>query len=170
MLITILYANNILADCHSCDAFIISSENESAEINIQDVLYKQGLLWKITTPEGKINYLFGTMHSQDYAVTKYPPQVRLALVKSKTLLMESIPNETSNKIFLEHMYFTDGAQLNALLEEEFYKRLTVIAADYGIPVEKINHLKPWAAFSIIGRPKPVRAPTLESNLYHFAQR
>ncbi len=131
--------------------------------------FKKGLLWKVESPEGKINYLFGTMHSQDYAVSGIPPQVRLALVKSKTLLMETIPNEEANQAFLNMMYFKDKQRLDTLLEPELLEALTIIIQNYGIAKEHTNFVKPWAAFSLIGRPKPIRAPTLESNLFQVAQ-
>ncbi len=131
--------------------------------------FTKGLLWKIQSPEGKLNYLFGTMHSQDYAVSIFPPEVRLALVKSKTLILETIPNEEANQAFIDMMYFKDGQQLDNMLETVFFDELQNVIEDYGVEPEKLKHLKPWAAFSLTGRPKPVRAPTLESNLLRFAQ-
>lgn len=130
--------------------------------------FDKGLLWKIEKDD-KVNYLFGTMHSQDYAVSKFPPKVRLALVKSKTLILETIPNEAANQTFIDMMYFKDGQQLDSLLETTLYEELSKRIQGYGVPSEKIKYLKAWAAFSLIGRPKPVRAPTLETNLLRFAQ-
>ncbi len=135
----------------------------------QASLFKKGLLWKIESPDGKINYLFGTMHSQDYAVSKFPPEVRLALAKSKTLILETIPNEEASQTFKDMMYFKDDQRLDNMLEAEFFKELKNWITDYGVEQEQLKYLKPWAAFSLVGRPKPVRAPTLESNLLHFAQ-
>lgn len=135
----------------------------------QTTLFKKGLLWKIESPEGKLNYLLGTMHSQDYAVSKFPSEVRLALVKSKTLILETIPNEEANRAFIDMMYFKDGQRLDNILGAAFIDELKDWIKDYGVRPEQLKHLKPWAAFSLIGRPKPVRAPTLESNLLRFAQ-
>jgi uncharacterized protein len=153
-----------------CSEFTLDSENtESITTENNDIPFKKGMLWKIKTPDGKTNYLFGTMHSQDYAVSKYPSQVRLALVKSKTLLMETLPNEEANQAFINHMYFKDGQRLDKLLEKPLYEELEIRIEDYGVEHEQVKYLKPWAAFSLIGRPKPVRAPTLESNLLKTAQ-
>lgn len=135
----------------------------------RDIPFKKGVLWQIETPDGKTNYLFGTMHSQDYAVSKYPPQVRLALVRSKVLLMETIPNEEANQSFINNMYFNEGEKLYELLESPFYEELIVRIKDYGVEQEQVENLKPWAAFSLIGRPRPVRAPTLEYNIMKTAQ-
>lgn len=153
-----------------CKDFRSFSENTDENVATnQDTPFKKGLLWKIESPQGKLNYLFGTMHSQDYAVSRFPPEVRLALIKSKTLILETIPNEEANQAFIKVMYFQNGQQLDNLLEAEFFDELKRRIKDYGVEPEQLKHLKPWAAFSLTGRPKPVRAPTLESNLLRFAQ-
>ena len=153
----------------ACEPFVSQIEPEENSTPSSDIKYKKGVLWQIETPDGKTNYLFGTMHSQDYAVSKYPPPVRLALVKSKILLMETVPNEKANQSFINNMYFKNGGKLNELLEAPFYEELKMRVEGYGVEQEQVINLKPWAAFSLIGRPKPVRAPTLEYNIMKTAQ-
>lgn len=153
--------------CEPFRAVIDKTGNDTPELNT--TRFKKGLLWKIENPEGLTNYLFGTMHSQDYAISRIPPPVRLALAKSKTLLIETIPNEEANQAFLNNMYFKDKQRLDTLLEPELLDAFTTIIQDYGVAKEHANFVKPWAGFSLIGRPKPVRAPTLESNLLQVAQ-
>jgi uncharacterized protein YbaP (TraB family) len=156
----------------TCKEFTSVSENIKPNENdsqIKNSRFKTGLLWKIETKQGKTNYLFGTIHSQDYAVSSIPPQARLALAKSKVLLMETIPNEAANQAFLNNMYFKDQRRLDTLLEPELFKALTAKLKHYGVEKNRIKLVKPWAAFSLIGRPKPVRAPTIESNLFQTAQ-
>lgn len=161
-------SNDDLAE--TCKEFrVVLEKTDTNDAQTQKTRFKKGLLWKAESPEGKINYLFGTMHSQDYAVSGIPPKVRLALVKSKTLLMETLPNEEANQAFLNMMYFKDKQRLDTLLEPELLEALTIKIQDYGVAKEHANFVKPWAAFSLIGRPKPVRAPTLESNLFQVAQ-
>ncbi|MBL1142375.1 MAG: TraB/GumN family protein [Proteobacteria bacterium] len=150
-----------------CNAFI-NDTSEQDLTDIPDTPFNKGLLWKIEK-DGKENYIFGTMHSQDYAVSPIPPKVRLALAKSNTLLIETIPNEEANQTFLNMMYFKDKQRLDHLLEPALLDTLIIIIQDYGVAAEHANFVKPWAAFSLIGRPKPVRAPTLESNLLKAAQ-
>jgi uncharacterized protein len=162
-------ADNDLSD--TCKEFTSVLENlDTNQSPVEKTPFATGLLWKVVTPEGKINYLFGTMHSQDYAVSEIPTKVRLALVKSKMLLMETIPNEAANQTFLNMMYFKNKQRLDLLLEPELFKELKNRIQDYGVAIEHVNFVKPWAAFSLIGRPKPVRAPTLENNLLQTAQR
>jgi len=45
--------------------------------------------YKITTPNGQINYLFGTLHSNDINVNKLPKEVAEAFKEATTLLVET---------------------------------------------------------------------------------
>lgn len=136
--------------------------------------FSTGLLWKIGTDTGKSNYLFGTIHSQDRAVIQFPPDVRLALAQSHFLIIESIINDESNKIFLDSIFFPekeeqDKQKLSDLIEAPIYQYLEETLPDYGVPLEKLPKLKPWAAFTLMGRPKPVNAATLDMVLIQTAR-
>ena len=131
--------------------------------------YGEGLLWEIQDKNGTKSYIFGTMHSQDRLITSLPPPARLALVKSRKLVMEVIPDQQANDIFNASMYFPDDRNLENMLDTDIYTRLQTQLNDYGIPPENIPHLKPWAAFTLIGRPKPVRAMTQEMVLMQTAE-
>ncbi len=140
--------------------------NDSKKDNVR---FKKGLLWRVESPNGRTNYLFGTIHSQDPKVSEIHPKIRSALVKSKILLMETIPNEEADQSFLNAMYFKNKQRLKTLLEPVLLEELRIIIQDYGVKVEHTNFVKPWAAFSIIGRPIPTDAPNLETNLLKIAQ-
>lgn len=161
------FPNENQHELSACKEFVSKTTTNEQTNNKSNILFKKGLLWKIEK-NGKTNYIFGTIHSQDYAVTRFPPQVRLALVKSKTLLMETIPDEASNQVFFDHMYFDNDQVLDDFLEPELLEELKFQIQNYGFQAEQVSHMKPWAAFSIIGRPKPVRAPTQEMVLMQIA--
>ena len=165
------YANNDIESL--CKKFPISTKVREIHSNHDDnIIFKSGVLWKIITPNKKTNYLFGTIHSQDYSVSKFSPEVRLTLVKSKKLILEIIPNNDANVIYKNKMYYKNGEQLNNLIEKPLFQKLTEQIKYYDLSEGELNNLKymkPWAAFNLIGRPKPVRAPTLESNLLKLAQ-
>jgi len=131
--------------------------------------FSSGLLWKIETPTGQSNYLFGTIHSQDRAVSQFPPYVRLALAKSQPFIIESVLTEESNKVFFDSIFFKDGQLLSDMISPSIYHYLQEVLPDYGVPVEKIPNIKPWAAFTLIGRPKPVYAETLDMVLIQTAR-
>jgi len=137
--------------------------------------FSTGLLWKIEIDKnkesGEPNYLFGTIHSQDPAITQFPPHVRLALAQSHSLIIESILNEESNKIFLDSIFFPEKEKqkLSELIEAPIYHYLEKTLPDYGVPLEKLPKLKPWAAFTLMGKPKPVNAATLDMVLIQTAR-
>jgi uncharacterized protein YbaP (TraB family) len=135
----------------------------------QDIPFKTGMLWQIKSPQGKINYLFGTMHSQDYAVSTVPKEVSAVLQQSDVFIMETVPGQAANQTFLDMMVFKEGQQLDNFLADVVYEELVRQIQDYGVPREQVIVIKPWAAFSLIGRPKPIRAPTLEDNLLQIAR-
>ena len=113
LLCTLIFSTSSYADNQSetqiaqtCKEFRdVLEKPDGTDSSQKDAIFKKGVLWKVESDEGNVNYLFGTMHSQDYAVSEIPPPVRLALVKSKTLFMETIPNEEANQTFLNMMYF-----------------------------------------------------------------
>jgi len=132
------------------------------------IAHGTGLLWKITAGDGRESYVFGTMHSQDRRVTGLPPQVRLALAQSRQLVMEIIPDNNANQTFSKAIYFTDGTRLDDLLHKDIYAALAQKLPPYGITEEYAHQLKPWAAFTLIGRPRPVQAQTQDEVLMELA--
>ena len=71
-----------------CKEFIKNSEISENNANQKEkLLFEKGVLWKVITPKNKVNYLYGTMHSQDYLVSKYPHEVKHVLVSSKKLIL-----------------------------------------------------------------------------------
>ena len=56
-----------------------------------------------------------------------------------------------------------------MISPSIYHYLQEVLPDYGVPVENIPSLKPWAAFTLIGRPKPVNAETLDMVLIETAR-
>ena len=147
------------------EEIIVADENRNEG---QSDEFSSGLLWKIETQTGQSNYLFGTMHSQDRAISQFPPNVRLALAQSQPFIIESVLTEESNKVFFDSIISPDE-KLSDLLEAPIYHYLEETLPDYGVPLEKIPSLKPWAAFTLIGRPKPVNAATLDMVLIQTAR-
>ncbi len=134
----------------------------------ESIPYGDGLLWEIRNPQEGVSFLFGAMHSQDGKVTSIPPPVRLALLQSRVLVMEVVPDQQAQQQFIESIYFTDDSNLETMLDKEIYNELVVKIAAYGITEEKVWRLKPWAVFTLIGRPRPVNATTQEQVLMQLA--
>ncbi len=155
-----------------CTPYRTIPENVGTPAKTRDSIpYGEGLLWKIEDKDGHIVYLFGTMHSQDRLITNsLPPPVNLALHKSRIVVLEVLPDEAANQAFIEAMYLPGEQEIQSLLGETLYSELRRIMLDYGHMPEAIARVKPWAAFSLIGHPRPVRGPTLDEVLYQSAAR
>ena len=144
-------------------------QKDDQEFISTPIAHPQGLLWEITSESGVKNHLFGTIHSQDRRVTGIPAKVRLALSNSEDLHLEAIPSQESGKIFFDAIYRKDESSIQSEISAAMFDALHFFSNDYGIDMSRLEKIKPWAAFSIIGRPKPVRATTLEMNLLQIAQ-
>ncbi len=132
-----------------------------------DYAFTEGLFWKVSKA-GKESYLFGTMHSQDPRVTDIPPQVRLAMTRTRIYLAEVESGTAANQAFLEAMTLDDDRSLADVLHPEILGLLKYKADKYGIDAAQADRLQAWAAFSLIGRPKPTRALTLDQVLLNYA--
>lgn len=149
-----------------CQPFVSSEHQQPLDIGAAP--YSESVFWRIDKPNIPASFILGTLHSQDRQATHPSPQARLRLAQSERLLIEVEPGPQSNATYLKAMFQRDGQSLEDALPKPLYKRLSRIATDYGLPPEQLPQLKPWAAFSYIGRPKPVNGPTLDQVIYEMA--
>ena len=166
----LVYANTDESVPVICQTYIkdkAGSIQESLPRN--SIPYGEGLLWQIRAENGNYAHVFATMHSQDRLVTSIPPAVRLALVKSSKLVMEVLLDQYANDVFNQAIYFSDEKDLKNLINNEIFSWLENNISDYGIPKENLRRLKPWAVFTLVGRPKPVRALTQDITLMRIAE-
>ena len=119
-----VYSETLDQFCHEYrqepGEIIVADENRSEG---QSDEFSSGLLWKIETQTGRSNYLFGTMHSQDRAVSQFPPKVRLALAQSQPFIIESVLTEKSNKVFFDSIFSPSNEKLSDLIAEPIYQYL-----------------------------------------------
>ncbi len=132
-----------------------------------DLGYTDALLWRVSKNDIH-SFVFGTMHTQDQRFNKVPPQVRVAITQSKIFLNEVEQDQAAGQTFVESMYLTGDKTLNGKLHPELVDLLKYKAEKYGIDKNRADQLQPWAAFSLIGRPKPTRSLTLDQNIMNFA--
>lgn len=129
--------------------------------------FGEDVLWRLE--KGDVtNHIFGTIHSQDRLVTNLPSRLRLILARSSRLLIELVPDAESYQTYADAIYSDRGPGLKEALPQSLYSRLQQIAGDYELPLERLNELEPWAAFSQIGRPRPVSGPTQDIVIYRTA--
>ncbi|ADI29980.1 TraB/GumN family protein [Methylotenera versatilis] len=118
---------------------------------------EQGLFWKVESPTGKTNYLFGTMHTDDNRVTNFSPAVDNALASVDEFMMETLaPNDRS--VFM----MPDGDLKNMLTESELDK-VYALAEFHVMHRDAATHMKPWLLAVVFDSPKPL-TPFAQDNL------
>lgn len=153
----------------ACQEYLQKDESSVRPVNPPErTRHGTGLLWKITDNDGSTSHLFGTIHSQDRRATMLPAQLLLALAQSRQLVMEVVPDRDSYQVFSSSIFHTNGKRLDSMLDQEIFHKLARILPAYGVAPEQVPYLKPWAAFTLIGRPRPVRAATQDEVLMQFA--
>ena len=140
---------------------------KSAE-NFDNYPFTDSLIWKAEKND-KANYVYGTIHTQDQFATRFPHQIRLAIFQSNTYLMEIKLSHESNAVFQQAMFYDNGISLEEKFDPVLINILGNQLAEYGYKNSDAKRIKPWAAFSTIGSPKPIRSPSLDQVLMNFAQ-
>ncbi len=155
-----------------CDAYA-----PEASIDVDTLLgvpaAQQGLLWRIEGAGRRPSHIFGTIHLDNPRVTAVPPAVRLSLVRSRKLMIEVVLDRQANQAYQQAIYYprqdSPAGLLPALLGKEYYPRFERLAVDvYGLPASLAARMKPWAAFSLLARPRPHSGVVLDEVLSNLA--
>ncbi len=110
------------------------------------------VFWKISDDQGRVSYLFGTVHSTDPRVKQLPAQVRQALETAQSVAVEidNLNEKTATQIVqqLPGLFFTmqgQDKQLDQVLSSQDYATLLEASKSAGIPANLLPILKPWFA-------------------------
>lgn len=118
---------------------------------------EQGLFWKVESPAGKTNYLFGTMHTDDNRVTNFSPAVENALQSVDEFMMETIaPNDPS-------VFMMQDGDLKSMLTEAELDKVYDLAEFHVMHRNAATHMKPWLLAVVFDSPKPL-TPFAQDNL------
>lgn len=91
------------------------------------------------------NWLFGTMHSSDPEILDLPPEVQVALGRSRTVVGElDLKQEDLGAIFLSTL-LPAGQTLDSLLPPDLHQRAIAALEILGLPAYLANRLQPWMA-------------------------
>lgn len=118
---------------------------------------EHGLFWKVESPTGKINYLFGTMHTDDNRVTDFSPAVNQALQSVDAFMMETLaPSDPS-------VFMMQDGDLKSMLTEAELDKVYALAEFHVMHRDAATHMKPWLLAVIFDSPKPL-TPFAQDNL------
>jgi len=130
--------------------------------------FTKGLLWKIEPAKGKPSYILGTMHSDDPRVMSLPAAIQQKFDSASSFTIEVKLDSQLAMETLALMTFSDGRNLKDILGDALYEKSSVLMASYGMPVQMVNLLKPWAVFITLSMPKNTSGQFLDKALYDAA--
>ena len=130
--------------------------------------FTHGVLWAISKPGIPVSYLLGTIHSDDPRVTRLPPAVAQAFAKSRSFTGELDLNTDSLAQTQQAMLLPADTLLESVIGHARFEQCVKLMADYGVPAEVVNRMKPWAIALQLNMPKPITDQFLDLTLYQQA--
>jgi uncharacterized protein len=121
-----------------------------------EVIYGQGLLWRVERPGETPSHLFGTMHSNDPDVTHLPEPVAAAFDAAQSFGLEMVLSADAAGQ-LRAATTLPGGNLENLLGAARFERMADLGWRYGMPVSALRQLKPWAVMMLLSQPPAERA-------------
>lgn len=128
----------------------------------------EGLLWRITAPDGKTSYLFGTIHLSELSVPEISPTV-LDLVVQSQLVVTEIPDIANETIVAEqsvlqmgNLFLGNGKTLKDFMSPQAYGNLERLMTDMGLPPFALIGFRPFVVTALISIPSCELPGMLES--------
>ncbi|MGJ8533421.1 MAG: TraB/GumN family protein [Alphaproteobacteria bacterium] len=128
----------------------------------------EGLLWRITAPDGKTSYLFGTIHLSELSVPEISPTV-LDLVLQSQLVITEIPDIANETIVAEqsvlqmgNLFLGNGKTLKDFMSPQAYGNLERLMTDMGLPPFALIGFRPFVVTALISIPSCELPGMLES--------
>ena len=112
------------------------------------------VLWTVETSEGELNWLLGTIHSEDPRVLDFPPALEQVIIDAERVALELMPDQAMLAELNQAMNLPKGKQLQDFVEPDLYQRVVAKLAEYGMTEPAVNRLRPWAAAMTLSLPVP----------------
>lgn len=111
---------------------------------------ERGLLWQIEQPQGRVSYLFGTIHTDDARVNNFSPRLEAALASADNFMLEVLPPRDPAVLFLPQK------TLRELLDQKAIDAVMQQADIHAIQSDVALRMKPWLLAAVFVQP---RAPS-----------
>ncbi|MET0170140.1 MAG: TraB/GumN family protein [Aliihoeflea sp.] len=125
------------------DAYAQLMEASQASLN------GEAMLWRVTSPEGAVSHLYGTMHVTDPRITTLSPDAQAAFDASRTLVIETTDILDPSAMMAamaqrpDLMMFTDGTTLSSLLATQEREAVESALQERGLSLASLDKMKPW---------------------------
>ena len=108
-----------------------------------------GRLWRVTTPEGAVSHLYGTMHVSDPEVVALGAEAQSAYDGASVVVIETVDILDQQKAAAalwakpELMAFTDGTTLLDYMDDEEERVLAEALEEQDMSLSAVKTIKPW---------------------------
>lgn len=128
-----------------------------------EMLFGEGVLWKVESDAAAPSHLFGTMHSDDERVLDIPDAADAAFDAADLVALEVLIAEPAAQLELGRKLspvtiMTDGRTLDDLIGVERSAAVADALAPHGVPGFAAQMFRPWVAYLILSIPPPRKGP------------
>lgn len=118
----------------------------------KDVVFSNGLLFKIEKPQHPVSYVLGTIHSGDPRVLSLSEQIRSAISDSDRYIMEVVLDGATVFSSLGNLWLLDGQKLQQVIGDELYTEVVKAGKQTGVPEATFTYMKPWVVMVMFSLP------------------
>ena len=131
--------------------------------------YEQGLLWRVTGPDGAASHLYGTFQAPEEQLGRLPGEVLRSFEGATRLVVETRPDAYTTERFREAATFGGRQTLAQIVGEADFGRAAALLAEFGVPKDVVNKLKPWAILLNLGALGGAQASPPDARLAALAE-
>lgn len=128
-----------------------------------------GILWKIERSGLRSSYILGTVHTDDSRIINLPDIIKQKFRQADSFVAELKLDAFSRQDASQLMFLPSGQELQALIGKQRYQRCVELLAQYGIPSQVAQRMKPWAVMVTLSMPKSRTGIVLDHRLYQEAE-
>ena len=139
-------------------AFVLGALGAAAGAFAREARFERGLLWRVSHKGLAPSHVYGTIHDADARLAEIPASVTAAFERSRSLMVEFLPDAYTEERFLDHQ------TLEEKIGAEDFARVLDELAPIGLPREFVNKLKPWGALINLRRAPASASSSLDAQL------
>jgi uncharacterized protein YbaP (TraB family) len=113
--------------------------------------YGQGLLWRVDQADAPPSYLFGTAHSKGPRITHLAEPVAATFETARSLTIEVVRTPEFDRA-VERSMKIQGSDVEPLVGPERLSQIRAAGARYGLQLQALRQLKPWALYVLFSLP------------------
>lgn len=102
------------------------------------------VFWSVESPDGRLSWLLGTVHSEDPRLLDFPPALIEALGQARVVALELVPDAELLMRLNDAMHYAGDGRLDEVLDPELYSEVVRLLGEYGIGEPASRRMRPWA--------------------------